>query len=202
MRVQLRSTRRLLRARHYHSGPRLIHRTLARTALPTRGVTYGMVPIPLLFLQNDANLCELPSSIRPRTTQPGSMHMHDDQPQKETLVRRKDSTLRRRISIIRGYIGGSTHLSLTPWHANGPSRHFPPPNQRFLGTNARQPPHGNRHRHSVMILLPSGVTSQKLLTQAQQLIGRSTRNARSFPVKDLLSLADQAHSLFLAITTT
>jgi hypothetical protein len=75
-------------------------------------------------------------------------------------MRREDSPLRRRLSIIRGYVGRSTHIAPTPHQPHGPSRHAPPPNQRLLAFSAIRPPLRNRHRQNVKILVRSGVKTR------------------------------------------
>jgi hypothetical protein len=54
--------------------------------LPTCMVTYGVVPILHIFLQNDPSLCEFHTSTRPRTTLPGIRQLHEDLPQKNASI--------------------------------------------------------------------------------------------------------------------
>jgi hypothetical protein len=116
---------------------------LARTTLQIRGATYGVVPIPLLLLQNDTNLREFPASTRPKTAMPGTWQLHKDLLRTNALARREDSPLLRRLSIIRGYKGGSACLTLTSRQSHGQSRHAPPPNQALLDTSSSRPPPRN-----------------------------------------------------------
>jgi hypothetical protein len=66
-----------------------------------------------------------------------------------------------KFSIIRGCGGRSAYLTPTPRQPPRPYRHASPPNQGLPFTNSSRPPHGNRHRHSVMLLLRSRVKTRQ-----------------------------------------
>jgi hypothetical protein len=152
---------RVLRTWQQPHGSRLLNRQRPRTSLQTSGATYGLVPIPALFLQNDADIHKLPAQPGPRAPYRAESQLHEDLTQTNALARRPDSTLRRRLSTLRVSRGKRTHLTPQPGQVARSARSPPPPHQGFLDTSASRAPPGYRHRHNVTILLRAGAKTNQ-----------------------------------------
>jgi hypothetical protein len=88
---------------------------------------------------------------------PIARRLHEDLPHTNAMARIADSTLHRRLPIVRVFGGEGTYFETATDQPRGPLLLDVTPNKGLLNAIISRPRHENRHRHTVMKLLRSGV---------------------------------------------